>query len=244
MPNFATMKIDILAIGAHPDDVELTCSGTILKHIQMGKTVGIIDLTQGELGTRGTAKIRQQEAQNAATYLGVKFRENLRMKDGKFENNSTHQLEIIKKIRKYRPEIILCNAISDRHPDHARAATLVSEAAFYSGLRKITTQVDGKSQQAWRPKVVYHYIQDRYLKPDFVVDITPFVDQKMQAIKLFKSQFFDPKSKEPATPISGENFIAFLKARMAEMGRSIACDYAEGFTVERVPGVNNLFDLI
>jgi len=232
------MKLDILAIGVHPDDVELSCSGTLLKHISMGKKCGILDLTCGELGTRGTAEIRLQEAQQAAKIMGISVRDNLKMADGFFENNKEHQLKIIQKIREYQPEIVLCNAISDRHPDHGRAAQLVSEACFYSGLRRIET-----NHPAWRPKVVYHYIQDRQLKPDFVVDVTSFVDKKMEAIQAFKSQFYNPDSKEPESPISTKNFLEVVKGKMAVFGRDAGYDYAEGYTVERTIGISNLFDL-
>jgi bacillithiol biosynthesis deacetylase BshB1 len=237
------MKLDILAIGVHPDDVELSCSGTLLKHIAMGKKCGILDLTCGELGTRGSGELRLTEAANAAKILGVSVRENLKMADGFFKNDKEHQLEIIKILREYQPEIILCNAVSDRHPDHARAAELVSEACFYSGLIKVSTSFQGKEQAAWRPKTVYHYIQDRQLKPDFVIDITPFIDKKMEAIKAFKSQFYDPNSKEPESPISVANFFDVVKGKMGVFGRDAGYDYAEGFTVERSMGVNNLFDL-
>src|ERR1017187_2089130 len=236
------MKLDILAIGAHPDDIELSCGGTILKHISLGKKCGILDLTQGELGTRGTAEIRIIEAANAAKILGVSVRDNLKMADGFFINDKQHQLEIIKKIRQYQPEIILCNAVHDRHPDHARAARLVSEACFYSGLIKVETEFNGNTQKAWRPKAVYHYIQDRQLKPDFAVDVTAFVDKKMEAIQAFKSQFYNPNSKEPESPISVKNFLDLQKAKMIVFGRDIGVDYAEGFTVERTIGVDNLFD--
>lgn len=237
------MKLDILAIGAHPDDIELSCGGTILKHISLGKKCGILDLTQGELGTRGTAEIRIIEAANAAKILGVSVRDNLKMADGFFINDKQHQLEIIKKIRQYQPEIILCNAVHDRHPDHARAARLVSEACFYSGLIKVETEFNGNTQKAWRPKAVYHYIQDRQLKPDFAVDVTAFVDKKMEAIQAFKSQFYNPNSKEPESPISVKNFLDLQKAKMIVFGRDIGVDYAEGFTVERTIGVDNLFDI-
>lgn len=237
------MKLDILAIGAHPDDIELSCSGTLLKHIALGKKCGIIDLTRGELGTRGTAKIRQQEVVQSSKILGISVRDNLNMQDGFFKNDKLYQLEIIKKIRQYQPEIILCNAITDRHPDHGRAAQLVSEACFYSGLIKIETTLKSKKQQAWRPKAVYHYIQDRMLKPDFVVDVTEFVDKKMEAIKAFQSQFYDPNSKEPVTPISVKNFLDVVKGKMSIWGRDAGYEYAEGFTVERIVGVDNLFHL-
>ncbi len=237
------MKLDILAIGAHPDDVELSAAGTILKHIALGKKCGILDLTQGELGTRGTVEIRYKEATDSAKILGVSLRDNLKMADGFFKNDKEHQLEIIKKIREYQPEIILCNAVSDRHPDHGRAAQLVSEAAFYSGLIRIETELNGVKQKAWRPKAVYRYVQERNLKPDFVVDITAFVDKKMEAIQAFKSQFHDPNSKEPVSPISVKNYFDVVKGKMAAFGRDIGVDYAEGFNVERTIGVNDLFDI-
>ena len=196
------MKLDILAFGAHPDDVELGCAGTILKEISLGKTVGIIDLTRGELGTRGSAEIRDQEAAAAAKILGVSVRENLNMRDGFFVNDEKHQLEIIKMIRKYKPEIVLCNAIDDRHIDHGKGSKLVSDACFLSGLMKIETSIDGEKQDAWRPKLVYHYIQWKNIEPDFVVDITGFTDKKIESILAYGSQFYDANSKEPVTPIT------------------------------------------
>ena len=232
------MKLDILAFGAHPDDVELCCSGTLLKHISQGKKVGIIDLTRGELGTRGSAAIRDKEAAVAAKILGIAVRENLNFADGFFLNDKQHQLEVIKKIRKYQPEIIIANAIRDRHPDHGRSAQLISDSCFLSGLVKIDT-----NQKVWRPKAVYNYIQDRYIKPDFVIDISDFIDKKMQAIKAYRSQFYDPKSKEPQTYISSPEFLEMLNARAIEMGKVIRVKYAEGFTAERVVGVKDLFDL-
>jgi N-acetylglucosamine malate deacetylase 1 len=237
------MKLDILAIGVHPDDVELSCSGTLLKHISMGKTCGIVDLTSGELGTRGSGPLRLKEASAAAAVLGIKVRDNLGMADGFFKNDKEHQLMIIKKIREYQPEIVLCNAVSDRHPDHGRSAQLVSEACFYSGLRRIETELNGKKQDAWRPKSVYHYIQDRYLKPDFVVDVTPFVEKKMEAIKAFSSQFYNPDSNEPESPISVKNFFDVVLGKMSMYGREAGYDYAEGFIAERTIGVKDLFDL-
>lgn len=238
------MKLDILAIGVHPDDVELSASGTILKHVALGKKVGILDLTKGELGTRGNAELRTEEATNAAKILGVSVREQLDMKDGFFENNEASQRQIIEVLRTYQPEIVLCNAISDRHPDHGRAAKLTADACFYSGLRKIeTTGKQGAAQEAWRPKAVYHYIQDNFLEPDFVIDITPYMDKKMESIMAYASQFYDPNSKEPTTPISTKNFMEYVKAKCSLFGRAINCDYAEGFTVNRYIGVENLFDL-
>lgn len=233
-----SMKVDILAIGIHPDDVELSCAGTLLRHIAAGKTAGILDLTRGELGTRGTPELRREEAMKAAEILGVAFREIMDLRDGFFDGGEAEMMTVLKKIREYQPEIVLCNAVSDRHPDHGRAAKLVSEACFYSGLRKIET-----GQDPWRPKAVYHYIQDRYIMPDFVVDVTPFVEKKIEAIKAFSSQFWDPNSKEPMTPIAGESFFEFVKSRMRMLGRDINVDFAEGFTTERVPGVDDLFSL-
>lgn len=238
------MKLDILAIGVHPDDIELSCSGTILKHIALGKKCGILDLTSGELGTRGSGELRLEEASNSAKILGVSMRDNLRMADGFFQNDKEHQLQIIKKIREYQPEVILCNAIFDRHPDHGRSAALVSEACFYSGLIRIETQLNSVNQQSWRPKAVYHYIQDRQVKPDFVVDITDFLEKKMEAIQAFKSQFYNPDSKEPESPISMKNFFDLVKGKMRTLGRDAGFEYAEGFTVERTIGVKNLFDIL
>jgi bacillithiol biosynthesis deacetylase BshB1 len=237
------MKLDILAVGVHPDDVELSCSGTLLRHLSTGKSCGILDLTSGELGTRGSGPLRLQEAAAAAKILGIGVRDNLGMADGFFKNDKEHQLAIIRKIRQYRPELVLCNAVSDRHPDHGRAAQLVSEACFYSGLRRIETEMDGEQQEAWRPKAVYHYIQDRQMKPDFVVDVTAFVDKKMEAIKAFRSQFFDPDSNEPESPISVKNFFDVVLGKMSVYGRDAGYDYAEGFITERVYGVEDLFHL-
>jgi bacillithiol biosynthesis deacetylase BshB1 len=237
------MKLDILAIGVHPDDVELSASGTILKHIALGKTVGILDLTRGELGTRGNAELRTQEATHAAKILGLSIREQLSMADSFFENNEAHQKEIIRIIRKYQPEIVLCNAITDRHPDHGRAAKLTADACFYSGLVKVETKEDGKIQAPWRPKAVYHYIQDYFIEPDFVIDITPFMGKKIESIMAYSSQFFDPNSKEPETPISTKNFLEYVKSKGSLFGRAINVDYAEGYTVSRYIGIENLFDL-
>jgi bacillithiol biosynthesis deacetylase BshB1 len=237
------MKIDILAIGAHPDDVELSCSGTILKHISLGKTAGILDLTLGELGTRGDAKTRTDEAMRSAEILGVKFRRQLDMADGYFVNDKEHQLKLIEVIRHYQPEIVLCNAVSDRHPDHGRSAKLVADACFYSGLVKIETKFEKKEQSAWRPKAVYHYVQDNFIHPDFVIDITPFMEKKMQAIQAFKSQFYDPNSKEPQTAISGPEFLENVRSKNSIFGRAIGVQYAEGFTASRYIGVNSLFDI-
>ena len=238
------MKLDILAFGAHPDDVELGCAGTILKEISLGKTVGIIDLTRGELGTRGSAEIRDQEANAAAKILGVSARENLEMRDGFFVNDEMHQLEIIKMIRKYQPEIVLCNAIDDRHIDHAKGSKLVSNACFLSGLIKIETSLEGEQQKAWRPKLVYHYIQWKNIEPDFVVDITGFTDKKIESILAYGSQFYDANSNEPESPISSKNFLESLNYRSRDLGRLTGVDHAEGFTVERYLAVNSLGDLM
>ncbi|MDM1098064.1 bacillithiol biosynthesis deacetylase BshB1 [Myroides odoratimimus] len=238
------MKLDILAFGAHPDDVELGCGATIAKEVSLGKKVGIIDLTQGELGTRGSAEIRKVEATNAAAILGVSTRENLKFRDGFFVNDEKHQLEIIKMIRKYRPEIVLCNAIDDRHIDHGKGSKLVSDACFLSGLRKIETVLDGLPQEAWRPKVVYHYIQWKNIEPDFVVDVTGFIDKKVDSVMAYSTQFFDQNSKEPSTPITSKNFLDSITYRAQDLGRLINKDFAEGFTVERYLAVNTLEDLI
>jgi bacillithiol biosynthesis deacetylase BshB1 len=238
------IKLDILAVGVHPDDVELGCSGTLLSHVQQGKICGILDLTQGELGSRGSSELRALEASASAKVLGVACREQLGLKDGFFENNYESQLKAIQIIRKYRPEIVLANAIHDRHPDHGRAAKLVADACFYSGLAKIETTLNGEAQHAWRPKVVYHYIQDYTLKPDFVVDVSDFKEKKREAILCFSSQFFNPQSNEPQTPISSPEFLESVFGKMSVFGRAIGVPYAEGFTVNRFVGVNNLFNLI
>lgn len=238
------MKIDILAIGAHPDDVELSCGATLAKEIAKGKKVGIIDLTRGELGTRGTAETRNEESNNAAHILGVSDRINMGFADGFFVNDKTHQIELIKMIRKYQPDIVLCNAIEDRHIDHGKGSRLVSDACFLSGLIKIETKDDnGQSQNQWRPKQVYHYIQWKNLEPDFVVDVSEFIDIKMEAVLAYKTQFYSEKSKEPETPISSKNFTDSIKYRARDLGRLIGVEYAEGFTVERYPAVDSLFDL-
>ena len=237
------MKLDILAFGAHPDDVELGCAGTILKEGALGKKVGIVDLTRGELGTRGSAEIRDKEAAAAAAILGVSVRENLAFRDGFFVNDEAHQLEIIKMIRKYQPEIVLCNAVDDRHIDHPKGSQLVSDACFLSGLIRIATSLDGEEQKAWRPKVVYHYMQWKNLVPDFVVDITGYVEQKTAAILAYSSQFYDPNSKEPESPISSKNFLESLNYRSRDLGRLTGLEHAEGFTAERYLAVNSLSDL-
>ena len=237
------MKLDILAFGAHPDDVELGCGATIAKEISLGKKVGVIDLTRGELGTRGTAEIRDNEAEKAARILKVAIRENLNFRDGFFRNDEAHQLDIIRVIRKYKPEIVLCNAIDDRHIDHPKGSGLVSDACFLSGLSKIETTLEGVVQEAWRPKQVYHYIQWKNIEPDFVVDVTGFMDLKMDSILAYSSQFYDPKSNEPETPITSKNFLDSVKYRANDLGRLVGVEFAEGFTVERYLTVSSLSDL-
>ncbi|KJJ39112.1 bacillithiol biosynthesis deacetylase BshB1 [Aequorivita vladivostokensis] len=238
------MKIDILAIGAHPDDVELGCAATLAKEISNGKTVGILDLTRGELGTRGTAKIRDKEAADAAKILGVKFRHNLEFSDGFLVNNAASQLEIIKIIRKYQPEVVLCNATDDRHIDHGKASKLASDACFLSGLQKIETIYESNHQKAWRPKHVYHYIQWKNIEPDFVVDVTGFLEKKLETVFAYKSQFHRKEADEPETPISSTNFRDSITYRAQDLGRLIGTEFGEGFTVERYPAVNSIFDLI
>ena len=219
------MKLDILVMAAHPDDAELSCSGTILKHIAAGKKVGIVDFTRGELGTRGTPEIRLQESADATKILGLHARENLGIRDGFFRNDEETQLKLIEVIRKYQPEVVLANALEDRHPDHGKGAQLAIDACFLSGLRQIKTG----DLPTWRPTQLYHYIQDRYLEPDFVVDISAHWDQKESAIRAFKSQFFDPSSTEPASYISSPDFLHFIQARAMEMGHKIGVKYGEGF---------------
>jgi N-acetylglucosamine malate deacetylase 1 len=243
-PKLKSMELDVLAFAAHPDDVELSAAGTLMSHIDKGYKVGILDFTRGELGSRGSADLRDIEARDSSEILGLHARENLRFADGFFENNKEHQIEIIKIIRKYRPKIVLLNAPEDRHPDHGKAAQLGSDACFLSGLLKIETKLSGEFQKAWRPTFVYHYVQDRILPHDFVVDVTPFFDRKIQAIKAFKSQFYDPQSKEPSTYISDPKYFDYIEARMVEYGHSIGVKYAEGFIKQRQIGVNNLFDFI
>ena len=239
------MKLDILAFGAHPDDVELSAGATIAKEVALGRKVGIVDLTRGELGTRGTAEVRDMEADKARQILGLAVRENLEFADGFFVNDREHQMTIIKTIRKYRPDIVLCNAVEDRHIDHGRGSSLVSDSCFLSGLIKIDTKMEGDDQwqDAWRPKHVYHYIQWRNLEPDFVVDVSGYIDKKMEAIGAYASQFFDPKSDEPDTPISSKNFAESIKYRARDLGRLVGVEYAEGFNVEKYVTVNSLKDI-
>jgi bacillithiol biosynthesis deacetylase BshB1 len=237
------LKLDILAFGAHPDDVELGCSATLAKEVSLGKKVGIIDLTRGELGTRGSVAIRNTEAAMAAEILGVQVRENLDMRDGFFVNDESHQLRVIEMIRKYQPEMVLCNAIADRHIDHGKGSQLVSDACFLSGLTKIETHHNEQKQAAWRPKVVYHYIQWQSIAPDFVVDVSAFMDVKMKAVQAYASQFYDPNSTEPVTPIASKNFLDSIEYRAMDLGRLVGVAFAEGFTVERYLTVNSLTDL-
>lgn len=238
------MKLDILVFGAHPDDVELGCGGTILKEVSLGKKVGIIDLTQGELGTRGSGELRIIEANNAAKIMGVAVRENLGFADGFFTNDKEHQLAVIKIIRKYQPDIVLCNAEDDRHIDHGKGSQLVSDACFLSGLVKIKTSLGDEEQEKWRPQQVYHYIQWKNSTPHFVVDVTGFIPAKTAAVLAYSSQFYDPKSTEPETPITSKNFIDSIKYRAKDLGRLIGVEHAEGFTSERYVAVENLSKLI
>ena len=240
------MKLDILAFGAHPDDVELGCAATLAKEINNGKKVGIIDLTRGELGTRGTAETREKESDEAARILGVEIRLNMNFADGFLVNDKKHQIELIKMIRKFQPEIVICNALEDRHIDHAKASKLVSDACFLSGLLKIDTKFDDDDdewQDSWRPKQVYHYMQWKNLEPDFVVDVTGYMNKKMEAVFAYKTQFYDKRSKEPETPISSKNFTDSIEYRARDMGRLIGVEHGEGFNTERYPAVNSLFDL-
>jgi bacillithiol biosynthesis deacetylase BshB1 len=237
------MKLDILVLAVHPDDAELGCSGTILKHIAEGKKVGIIDFTRGELGTRGTAETRDIEAADSSVILGLHARENLRFKDAFFKNDEAHQRDVIRMIRKYQPEIVLSNALQDRHPDHGRAGDLANDACFLSGLSKISTQQDGVEQEAWRPRLVLQYIQDHYIKPDVIIDITPYIETKVKSIQAFKTQFFNPELDEPETYISSPEFFESVIGRAREFGKSIGATYGEGFTSRKLVGVDSLFNL-
>lgn len=239
------MKLDILAVGAHPDDVEMSAGGTLAYQIQQGRQVGIVDLTRGELGTRGTPQIRTAEAQAAAEILGVAVRHNLDFRDGFFLNDEAHQMALVRLFRRYQPTIVLANAIDDRHPDHGKGARLVEDVWFIAGLRMVETfEDDGTPQAPWRPKAVYHYIQDRFIKPDFVVDVTPYWDIKERSIRAYRSQFYDPASTEPESYLSSPDFLEFLKARSREMGHQIGAIHGEGFTSARWVGVRDLFDLV
>jgi N-acetylglucosamine malate deacetylase 1 len=238
------MKLDILILAAHPDDAELGCGGTIASHVALGYKVGVVDFTRGELGTRGTPEGRDQEAAASAAILGLSARVNLGLRDGFFRCTEEEQYKVITAIRKFRPEIVLANAIRDRHPDHGKGADLAYEACFLSGLVKIETKDDkGKSQEAWRPNVVYHYIQSEFVVPDLVVDVSSYWDIKMKAIMSYKSQFYNPLSAEPETYISSQTFLRKLESRAVDLGHSIGATYGEGFTVRRFPGVTNLFHL-
>lgn len=233
------MKLDILAIGVHPDDVELACAGTLMIEIANGKKVGIIDLTRGELGTRGTAETRKAEAEAAAKIIGVHVRENLGMRDGFFRNDEEHQLQVIQKIRQYQPEIVICNAVEDRHPDHGRSSKLVSDACFYSGLRKIETSLDGVEQTAWRPKYVFHYIQDRYLEPDFIFDVSSVFDKKLESINAYATQFNSEGDSEPQTYISTPTYFETIIARHRMFGKRIGVEYGEGYMTEKLIGIQS-----
>jgi len=237
------MKLDILVIAVHPDDAELCCSGTILKHIALGKKVGIVDLTRGELGTRGTAETRDEEAADSAKILGLHVRENLGMRDGFFQNDEFHRLEVVKVIRKYQPEIVLSNALEDRHPDHGRAGDLVFDSVFLSGLPKVETVLNGVKQEAHRPRLLLQYIQDRYLRPDIIVDITDHMDAKIKSIQAFKTQFYNPDVDGLQTYISSPEFFESVIGRAREFGKSIGTTFGEGFTSRKLLGVDNLFDL-
>ena len=238
------LKLDILVLAVHPDDAELGCAGTLLKHIAAGKKAGVVDLTRGELGTRGTAEIRDQEAAASARMLGLTVRENLALPDGFFINSEAHQRKVIEAIRKYQPEIVITNAYHDRHPDHGRASDMVEAAVFLAGLRKIETFADGKLQEAWRPKQLFHFIQDRYIEPDFVIDVTGYWDKKVESLKAYGSQFYNPEWKdEPETYISSSDFFVNTEARARELGRSIQAKYAEGFLSRKIIGVESFFDL-
>jgi len=239
------MKLDILVMAAHPDDAEMSAAGTMAIAIEKGRKVGIVDFTRGELGTRGTPEIRAEEATAASKILNVSVRENLDFRDGFFKNDEEHQMKLIRVIRRYQPDIVLANAIEDRHPDHGKGAAIAVDACFLSGLRMIRTfEDDGTEQAAWRPKFLYHYIQDRYIKPDLVVDITKYWDLKEASIRAYKSQFYDPNSSEPESYLTSPEFLDFLKARAQEMGHSIGARYGEGFTKTKMLGVKDLFDLI
>ncbi|MBI3133117.1 MAG: bacillithiol biosynthesis deacetylase BshB1 [Bacteroidetes bacterium] len=238
------MKMDILAFAAHPDDIEISAAGTLMRHLAQGKKVVIVDLTEGELGTRGTIETRAAEAAESAKIMGVSERVNLKLADGFFDLSRESKIKLIEQIRRFKPQVVLANALSDRHPDHGRAAQLAAEACFLAGLPKVETSWEGKPQEAWRPKALYHYIQENYHRPDFVVDITAFADRKIEALKAFKTQFYDPGSKEPATPISGERYFDFLKGRWLDFGKSIGVTYAEGFIAARPIGVDDFTTLL
>lgn len=235
--------IDLLAFGAHPDDIEISSAGTVISHVQQGKKVVIADLTRGELGTRGTKEIRDQESIAATKILGIDERLNLNFRDGFFKNDEEHQLEVIKIIRHYKPELVIAPAIFDRHPDHGRGGALINDAFFLSGLRMIETSYKDQKQDAFRPRLLLHYIQDRLMPPDIVVDTTAFFEQKMESIKAFKSQFYDPASDDPETYISKKGFLKNIEARDRDMGRPSGFDFGEGFVSKKSLGVKSLFDI-
>lgn len=237
------MKLDILAFAAHPDDCELSCGGTIINHVNKGYKVGIVDLTRGELGTRGTAEQRAIESKNASKILGIHARENLDLGDGFFKNEKNEQLAVIKMLRKYQPDIVFANALTDRHPDHGKGAQLLIDACFLSGLEKIASEIDGQVQSKWRPRLLLHYVQSQYLKPDFVVDISNSFEQKMEAIRAFTSQFHNPESNEPETYISSPHFLKLLEARAVEYGNLNGFLYAEGFNMSYTPGIKDVLQI-
>jgi bacillithiol biosynthesis deacetylase BshB1 len=239
------MKLDILAIGSHPDDVELGCSGTLINEVKKGKKVGIVDLTQGELGTRGTVQTRYDEAANAAKIMGITVRENLKMRDGFFKNDEEHQMQLVRILRKYKPEIVIGNILEDRHPDHGRGGWLTYDACFFSGLRQVkTTGDDGQEQEKWRPKLLLHYIQDRFYEPDLITDVTEVWEQRMAAIRAYKTQFYDPNSDEPQSYLSSPEFIEALTARARLLGKRIGVKYGEGFLSKKSIGIKDLDSLI
>jgi len=239
------MKLDILAIGSHPDDVELGCSGTLINEVKRGKKVGIIDLTQGELGTRGSIQTRYQEAVDAAKIMGITARENLKMRDGFFKNDEEHQMQLIKVLRKYQPEIVIGNILEDRHPDHGRGGWLLYDACFFSGLRQVKTKDEnGKQQDKWRPKMLLHYIQDRFYEPDIIIDVTEVWEQRMQAIQAYKTQFYDPNSSEPQSYLSNPDFLEAIISRARLLGKRIGVKYGEGFVSKKNIGLTSLDALV
>ncbi len=236
--------VDILCVTAHPDDVEISMAGTVLRHVALGRSVGLVDLTAGELGTRGTPEIRRAEAESARQVIGAAFRYQLALRDGFFRKDEESLLAVIQAVRRHRPAVVLTNAVRDRHPDHGRGADLVAEACFLSGLRRIETSDEGTAQEAWRPRAVYHAVQDHFIEPDLVIDITPYWEKKLEALRCFRSQFHDPASTEPVSPIAREDFLPFLEGRAREMGRLLLCTYGEGFTVRRPIGSEDLLGLL
>lgn len=239
------MKLDVLAIGAHPDDVELGCSGALINEIKRGKKVGIVDLTQGELGTRGTIETRYQEAADAARIMGIHVRENLKFRDGFFVNDEAHQLKLISVLRKYQPEIVIGNIMEDRHPDHGKAGNLIYDSCFLSGLRQVkTTDENGREQEKWRPKYLFHYIQDRFYEPDLIVDISEVWEQRMDSIKAYKTQFHDPNSSEPSTYLSNPEFLDAITGRARLLGKRIGVQFAEGFISKKNIGIRNFDALV